>query len=78
MPACPSSSFLELTVFRLRPWPRVVSGQALDTHPHDVLIGGQQLVADLKGRFESQTGLLTGEHDLGDIGHLAALVSLAK
>jgi hypothetical protein len=36
--------------------------------------GGQQLVPDLQRRFEGDPGFLPREHDLGDVGDLAALV----
>src|SRR5689334_7823727 len=41
-----------------------------DRHAHDVLVGGEELVADLQGRLEADRGLLTGEHHLGDVHRL--------
>src|SRR3569833_774213 len=43
-------------------------------HAHDVLVGGQEFVADLHRRLEADRRLLAGEHDLGDVDRLAALV----
>jgi hypothetical protein len=49
-----------------------------DPHAHDVLVGGQQLVANLQGRLEGDARFLAGQHDLGDICHLAALVGFGQ
>src|SRR5690606_15106312 len=49
-----------------------------DPHPHDVLIGGQQLVPDLQRGFERHPGFLAREHDLRDVGHFAALEPFAQ
>src|SRR3569623_1628072 len=47
---------------------------ALHRHAHDVLVGGQEFVADLHRRLEADRRLLAGEHHLGDVDRLAALV----
>ena len=53
----------------------VQANRGSDRHVHDVLISGNQFVANLQGGLEGQPGFLLGDHDLGQILMLTALES---